>query len=92
MKREELNKQFGVTEEQLDSWAEQIGQGSYPGEPTGEVVMGRPLLFGEELKPVTFKETASKIIRIDTRAASLKMSRSDYLRSLVDADLATASL
>ena len=79
-----------VTEEQLDEWAEACERGEYPGKPTGEIMVGRPLMFGEEMKPVTFKETASKIAAINARAAELDMSRSDYLRFLVDRDLASA--
>lgn len=90
MNREEINKKFGVTEEQLDEWAEACERGEYPGKPTGEIMVGRPLMFGEEMKPVTFKETASKIAAINARAAELDMSRSDYLRFLVDRDLASA--
>ena len=79
-----------LSDEMVDQMAEACERGDYPGIPTGEVTIGRPLLFGEELRPVTFKETARKIAAIDCRAASLDMSRSDYLRHLVDEDLATA--
>ena len=91
MKREEINEKFGVTEEQLDEWAEACERGEYPGEPTGEIIVGRPLKFGEEMHPVTFKETETKIAAINARAAELDLSRSDYLRQLVDQDLAKAS-
>ena len=91
MDREEINEKFGVTEEQLDEWAEACERGEYPGEPTGEIILGRPLMFGEEMKPVTFKETVTKIIAINARAAELDLSRSDYLRQLVDRDLAQAA-
>lgn len=90
MNREEINARFGVTEEQLDEWAEACERGEYPGEPTGEILVGRPLKFGEEMKPITFKETESKIVAINARAAELDLSRSDYLRMLVDRDLASA--
>lgn len=78
-----------LTDDMLDRMAEACERGEYPGEPTGEIVVGRPLLFGEEMKPVTFKATASKIAAINARAAELDMSRSDYLRFLVDKDLAS---
>jgi hypothetical protein len=90
MDREDLNKKFGVTEEQLDAWAEACERDEYPGKPIGEIIIGRPLMFGGELKPVTFKEPQSKVAAIDSRAASLNLSRSDYLRLVVDKDLATA--
>ena len=92
MDRDAINKRFGVTEEQLDEWAEACERGEYPGKPTGEIIVGRPLKFGEEMRPVTFKATDAKISAIDMRAAGLDMSRSDYLRWLVDQDLMTAAL
>ena len=90
MNRNEINERFGVTEEQLDEWAEACERGEYPGKPTGEIIVGRPLMFGEEMKPVTFKETTTKIAAMNARAADLDLSRSDYLRMLVDRDLASA--
>lgn len=91
MNRDAINERFGVTEEQLDEWAEACERGEYPGESTGEIVVGRPLKFGEELTPITFKETAAKIAAINARAAELDLSRSDYLRWLVDQDLEAAA-
>ena len=64
-----------------------------PGKPVGEVVVGRPLLFrrGAEIGGF-FKETEEKIEAIDRRADSLGMHRSEYLRWLIDKDLASASV
>ncbi len=80
-----------ITDEQIEEWAEACERGEYPGKPTGEILVGRPLKFGEEMQPVTFKETQSKIVAINARAAELDLSRSDYLRMLVDKDLEKAS-
>ena len=91
MNREELNDRFEVTEEQINAWAEACERGDYPGVPVGEVMVGRPRKFGEDMQPITFKETESKIILINARAADLDISRSDYLRMLIDQDLAQAS-
>ncbi len=55
-------------------------------------IVGRPLKFGEHLRLVGFKETEQKIERMDKRADSLGMKRSDYLRWLVDKDLAAADV
>lgn len=85
----ELEKLFEVTAEEIDKWASDAENGIYPGAPKGEIIVGRPLLFGQALKPVTFKETEAKIAAIDKRAKSLQMSRSDYLRHLVDQDLSS---
>ena len=80
-----------LTDEDIETMAEACERGEYPGEPTGEILIGRPLMFGEDMRAITFKETKSKIERIDERASQLDMSRSDYLRHLIDADLAKAS-
>ncbi len=87
----ELEDMFGVTAEQIEEWSAACERGEYPGEPVGEIIVGRPLLFGEEMKVVTYKDTASKIAEMDDRAASLDLSRSDYLRGLVRRDLASAT-
>ena len=44
------------------------------------------------MKQVGFKEPLNKIAAIDARAAQLGMKRSDYLRHLVDEDLARAGV
>jgi hypothetical protein len=87
LQAKELEARFRVTNEQIETWAAGCEQGIYPGKGVGKIIIGRPFLFGEELKPVTFKETKQKIAAIDRKAASLGQSRSDYLRNLVDKDL-----
>ena len=82
-----LEEKYGVTAEQISEWSTAAEQGEYPGKP-GRTTAGRPLMFGEELLPVTFKEPRKKIAAIDARARSQGMSRSDYLRDLVNKDLA----
>jgi hypothetical protein len=84
---EEVRKFFGYTDEKLEKMERDASEGIFEGEP-GKIVFGRPLKFGDELRPVTFKETKQKISEMDTRAASKGMSRSDYLRDLVRRDLA----
>ena len=86
----QLEDFFGVTAEEIKNNAEPWEKGEVPGVATGPVQMGRPLKFGATLKSIGFKETEEKIAAIDARAASLGLGRSDYLRQLVDKDLATA--
>ena len=86
MDAREIEKRFGITEEQLDAWGKDASEGILHGEPRGEVVVGRPLKFGEEMRQVGFKEPIRKIELIDRR------KRSDYLRQLVDRDLDAAGI
>lgn len=88
---EEVEKELGITNEQIERWEEDISKGILHGEP-GEIIVGRPLMFGEEMKQVGFKEPLRKIEAIDKRAKQLGMKRSDYLRHLVDEDLRAAGM
>ncbi len=88
----EIEEMFGLTREDIEELAAPWEAGEIPGVPVGEVIVGRRLKFGEHLKLVGFKETEQKIERMDKRADSLGMKRSDYLRWLVDRDLAAAGI
>ncbi|MBR2835637.1 MAG: hypothetical protein IKE43_08030 [Coriobacteriales bacterium] len=89
---QEIEEQFGITADQLDMWESDVCNGIFHGEPRGEVIVGRPLLFGQEMKQVGFKEPISIINAIDKRANQLGMRRSDYLRYLVEEDLKIAGI
>lgn len=90
MNREAMNKELGMTEEELDTLAASFEEGTWSRSEYGKPGAGRPAVFGEAMRPVTFKETPTVIAAIDERAAQLGASRSDYLRSLVARDLALA--
>lgn len=92
MNGNDIRKKFGVTDEQLDAWEKDAAQGIFHGEPRGDVVVGRPLMFGEEMRQVGFKEPVRKIELIDRRARQLGLRRSDYLRFLVEKDLELAGM
>ena len=92
MTAQEAEKRFGLSSEELDALEEDAANGILHGEPRGEVVIGRPPLFDERMRQVSFKEPESKVAAIDKRAAQLGMKRSDYLRRIVDDDLALAGM
>lgn len=86
----EIEEMFGISHGRIVEIDEMMTRGEMPGEQAGPVVMGRPRKFGEHMRTVAFKETDSKVAEIDRRAKRLGMRRSDYLRALVDRDLASA--
>lgn len=86
--RKELNELLGMSEEEIDEMARPFEEGTWDPSQFGEVIAGRPPMFDEPLRPVTFKEPQSTIEAIDARASECGLSRSDYLRSLVAKDLA----
>lgn len=94
MPAEEIGERLGITAEQLDQWDEDASRGVFHSEPSGPVVTGpgRPMMFGEEMRQVGFKEPLSRVALIDARAAQLGLRRSDYLRDLVEKDLAASGL
>ncbi|MBQ9069375.1 MAG: hypothetical protein IJ131_10045 [Eggerthellaceae bacterium] len=79
-----------LSDETLEEIAQAFERGEWP-EGTTRILRGRPLILGEELQSVTYRDAKSKVAAMDKRAASLHMSRSDYLRDLVSKDLATAA-
>lgn len=89
---EELEQIFDVTSEQIQQWDEILVHGEIPGKSAGDVIMGRPFKFGEPMKTIVFKEPEGRIAAIDSRAEDLGMRRSDYLRWLIDRDLATVGV
>ena len=92
MTNQDILDEFGVTSDQLDAWEEDASNGILHGEPHGKVIKGRPLLFGQRMQQVGFREPSQKVAAIDERAKQLGMRRSDYLRFLVDEDLKLAGL
>lgn len=88
--KEELLESYGISAAELndlDASADAYDRGEWP---KGRIVStGRPSLYGDRMKSVTYRDTEREIALMDERAASLKMSRSDYLRYLVRKDLAS---
>lgn len=78
-----------VSDEQLEALAEMFESGEWPAGET-RIVRGRPLKLGEELTSVTFRIPRRELTEMDARAKDEGISRSDYLRRLVDRDLALA--
>lgn len=75
-----------LTDEMIEQIAEAFERGDWPGAES-RILKGRPLMLGEKLQSVTFKMPVRKVAILDGKAASLDMSRSDYLRRLLDEDL-----
>lgn len=90
MERNELPDILAMTDEEIDALAAPFEEGRWKRSEYGKPSVGRPAIFDEPMKPVTFKETPSVIAAMDRRARALGTSRSDYLRHLVAQDLALA--
>ena len=84
---------FGISPERIAQIDEDASRGVLQGE-AGPVATGpgRPPMFDEPMQQVSFKEPQSTIEAIDRRAGQLGLRRSDYLRHLVENDLACAGI
>ena len=90
MDREELNRLLGVTEEELDRRAEEYENDTWDASHLGKVIMGRPSIANEEVRPVTIRLPISQIAAIDKLAESKETTRSAEIRSAVGAWVAAS--
>ncbi len=90
MSEKKMDELTGMSVKEMESLTKSFEDGTWDRTEYGSPHAGRPAVFGEVMKPVTFKEPPSVIAAIDERAAKLGSTRSDYLRDLVARDLALA--
>ncbi|HBT95613.1 MAG TPA: toxin-antitoxin system antitoxin subunit [Coriobacteriia bacterium] len=83
MDRQKLSEKFNVTEEQLDAWAKEYEEGTWKGR-LGEVTMGRPRIYDEDLETISFRLPVSRINAIEAVTTRKGKSRSEFLREAVD--------
>ena len=66
-----------------DELAKEYEAGTWEG-PLGEVVMGRPRLFDEELETVSFRLPKSRVDALEAAAKHRGETKSDLFREAVD--------
>lgn len=87
MDRDEINRRLGLTESQMDKIGEKYEQDAWSSGTFQKVFVGRPSLSEGETKTMTFKIPATTLFQIDNRASYLGITRSQYVRDLIDKDL-----
>ena len=80
MKRKDMNKKLGLTEEQLDALGEEYESDTWDASTLGKVVMGRPKELEEETKTVTVRLPLSQLVELDRMSAKEGTSRSSTIR------------
>jgi predicted DNA binding CopG/RHH family protein len=91
MKKEELHEKFGVTGEQLDTWAAEYENESWDKMSFGKIIQGRPRIYDEELKTITVKVPVSRVAAIQNAANKNGISRSEFVRQAIDNELMAVS-
>jgi len=87
MSNDELYKKFGVTDENLNGWAAEYESRSWDDMSFGEIIQGRLRISSEELKPITVKIPASRIVAIQRITQKNGLSRSEFLRQAIDNEI-----
>lgn len=84
MDRQQLNKMFGVTEEDLDDQAKEYEDETWNDGSFGAASPGRPRLYDEDMETVTFRLPRSKIRAVEAAAKKLGLSKSQFMREAID--------
>ena len=74
-----------LTDEMLDKRAEEYEDGTWSGH--GEVAMGRPRLYDEDMGTVSFRLPCSRIRAVEAAAKRQGESKSDIFRRALDREL-----
>lgn len=87
MEREEINRMLGLSEAEMDALAQEFETDAWDASGFKKAPVGRPPLGDSETKTLTFKIPVSTLHEVENRASGLGVSRSEYLRDLINKDL-----
>ena len=90
MERTEMNQLLGMTEKELDCYTQKYEDDTWDSTHLGKVIMGRPRISDEEVRPITVRLPISQIAAIDNLASSKHSTRSAEVRAAVGAWVATS--
>lgn len=79
-----------LNDDQLDELAREYEDGTWEGH--GEITMGRPRLFDEDMETVSFRLPRSRIAAIEATAKRCGISKSEFYRRAIDRELLALSL
>ena len=87
MERKEINKRLGLTEIEMDELAREYETDAWDATSFKKAPVGRPSLSDDETKTLTLKIPVSTLHEVENRASHLGVTRSEYLRGLINEDL-----
>lgn len=77
-----------ITDSRFDEMAKEYEEGTWSG--LGEVTMGRPKMYDEDLETVSFRLPKSRIAAVEAVAKKRGMSKSEFYRRAIDRELLLA--
>lgn len=77
-----------IADSRFDEMAKEYEEGTWSG--LGEVTMGRPKIYDEDLETVSFRLPKSRIAAVEAVAKKRGMSKSEFYRRAIDRELLLA--
>lgn len=74
--------------QRFDEMAKEYEEGAWSG--IGEVTMGRPKLYDEDLETISFRLPKSRIAAVEAVAKKRGISKSEFYRRAIDRELLLA--
>lgn len=87
----ELHEKFGVTAEQLDTWAKEYESSDWSHMRFGKIASGRPKIADEPLDSITVKIPHSRIVAMKRIQQETGMTKSEFVRRAIDNELISLS-
>lgn len=83
------NEGIAITDERFDAMAKEYEDGTWEGH--GEVTMGRPRIYDEDLETVSFRLPKSRIDAVEAVTRRRGESKSEFYRRAIDRELLLAT-
>ena len=87
MNENEILKSFKITEDEMERIGQEYENDTWDERALTNVTVGRPALSSEPTKTMSFKIEQSTYKAVDNKASLLGISKSEYVRKLIDRDL-----
>lgn len=74
-----------ITGETIEEWCNAYEEGRLPDgyEPTGEIVRGRPALYGDKMASITVRVPLIQKVALEREATDSGVSLSSYVRNII---------
>lgn len=82
--KEEIYKKFGVTDDQLDAWADEYESKDWSHMHFGKVINGRPRISDEPLDSITVRIPHSRVMAMNRIQKEKGITKSEFVRDAID--------
>lgn len=90
MNEAQINKKFGVTGDEIESWAKEYESSDWSNMEFGKPMSGRPRIFEEPMERISVTLPHGAIVAMKEYCDTQDISRSELVRRAVSRELASA--